>query len=159
MHDIVLRTINAIGKFVSSCMPTEVVVNENVHIPLTELQFQFARSSGKGGQNVNKVETKVELSFNLRNSRCFTDAQRSLLQERLSTRLDTKGVLHIVVQESRSQWRNRELAIVRLVEVLRTALKPKRKRIRTKVPAASKEKRLMEKKRRREVIRSRRIDE
>ena len=140
-------------------MANEIIINNNVRIPITELQFRFARSGGKGGQNVNKVETKVELLFDVSSSPSFTDEQRALIQERLTSQIDAAGVLHIVAQESRSQWRNRELAVERFVELLHKALKPKKKRVKTKTPQAAKERRMEEKKRRGTIIRLRQIEE
>lgn len=132
-------------------MTAKIAINSNVKISRSELRFKFARSGGKGGQNVNKVETKVELLFDVASSPSLTDDQRALIQERLAPQIDAVGVLHVVAQESRSQWRNRELAVERFIDVLKKALKPKKKRVATKIPKASKEKRLGEKKRRSEI--------
>lgn len=129
-------------------METMLEITPNCRIPVSELKFQFARSGGKGGQNVNKVETKVELSFDVADSPSLSDSQRHRLLEMLRSRLDTSGVLRIVSQESRSQWKNREEAVRKFVEVLKKALKPRKKRIATKVSHVSKEKRLDQKKRR-----------
>ena len=123
-------------------------ITPNCRIPLSELKFQFARSGGKGGQNVNKVETKVELSFDVAGSPSLSDSQRHRLLETLGARLDTSGVLRIVSQESRSQWKNREGAVRKFVDILKKALKPRKKRIATKVSHVAKEKRLDQKKRR-----------
>lgn len=137
----------------------DILVTSILSIPSSEVQFRYARSGGRGGQHVNKVETKVELLFDVGCSPNLSETQRHLILQRLTSRLDADDVLHIIVDESRSQWKNRELAIKRFVELLRKALKPRKKRITTKVPKASKEKRLGEKKRRGEIKRMRRVRE
>ena len=131
-------------------MDDPIKITSHLVVPLSELEFRFARSGGKGGQNVNKVETRVELFFDVAHSASLSDHQRERLLDVLQSRLDSNGMLRIVAQESRSQWRNREHAVNRLVEILQQALKPKKKRVATKSPEAAKEKRLEEKKRRSE---------
>lgn len=134
-------------------------INDWVTIPTSELSFKFSRSGGKGGQNVNKVETRVELIFNVQTSPSLNDRDRELLLVRLASRLDTKGELHIVAQDSRSQWMNRAIAIERLTDVLRAALKREKKRIATKASRGAKEKRLQSKKKRGEIKKMRRRTE
>ena len=129
-------------------MTTMLKIGPDCRIPLSELRFQFARSGGKGGQNVNKVETKVELLFDVAGSPSLSDSQRSRLLETLGSRLDSSGVLRIIAQESRSQWKNREHAVHKFIEVLKKALQPRKKRVATKVSHTAKEKRLDQKKRR-----------
>ncbi len=140
-------------------MEKSIKISEQFSIPASEVRFHFARSGGKGGQNVNKVETKVELLFDIAHSPSLSDVQRGRLFSHLRSRLDSDGVLHIVSQESRSQWKNREEAVRRFVDLLQHALKPRKKRIATKVSRGAKEQRLESKKRRSKVIRSRRIEE
>ncbi|MBI4548729.1 MAG: aminoacyl-tRNA hydrolase [Ignavibacteriae bacterium] len=134
-----------------------IPINEHLAIPLSELKFKFARGGGPGGQNVNKVETRVELLFDVGGSPSLSESQRNQLLESLHSRIDTEGVLHIVAQESRSQWRNRENVVERFVELIRKALKPKKKRVATKIPQAAKERRMEEKKRRGEKKKLRRV--
>ena len=136
----------------------KIEINDTVSIPLAEIDFRFARSGGKGGQNVNKVETKVELRFNIRGSRSFTDKDLEHLLKRLATKIDSSGNLSVIAQRSRSQFDNREEAVTKFTELLRKALQPQKKRIATKVGKASKEKRIQSKKRRGETKRMRRVD-
>ena len=140
-------------------MDDPIKISNHLVIPLSELEFRFARSGGKGGQNVNKVETRVELLFDLKHSKSLSEMQRQRLLERLSGKLDSTGVLRIVAQESRSQWRNREIAIERFTRIIREVLKPVKKRIATKASRASKEARIGEKKRRSKILRLRRTEE
>ncbi|SNR75661.1 alternative ribosome rescue aminoacyl-tRNA hydrolase ArfB [Hymenobacter mucosus] len=93
---------------------------------LPELQFQTSRSSGPGGQNVNKVESRVELRFRVADSQVLTDEQKQTLVQKLASRLTTDGELLIAAQEDRSQLRNKETAIRKFHETLQKALyKPK----------------------------------
>lgn len=140
-------------------MATTIIITPQLAIPDSELQFKFARSGGKGGQNVNKVETKVELLFDAAQSPSLTQHQRGLIMERLASRIGNDGILRIVAQESRSQWRNREDAIKRFADLLRNALKVRKKRIKTSSTHAGKQKRLDEKKRRGKIKQSRKFTE
>lgn len=117
-------------------------------IPSHEFRFRTSRSGGPGGQNVNKLETRVELLFDVKNSSVLNDDQRKLVLEKLSSRIDEEGVLRIVVQESRSQWENKQLAIKKLHQVLQKALKPQKPRVKTKPTRSSRERRLEGKKKR-----------
>lgn len=110
-----------------------------------EVTVKTSRSGGKGGQNVNKVSSKVELIFNLANSAFFTDEEKGLLQERLATRLDLEGNLHIVSQEDRSQLLNKQRALIKLTNLLNKSLEVQKKRKPTKIPKAVIEKRLQNK--------------
>lgn len=93
---------------------------------LPELQFQTSRSSGPGGQNVNKVESRVELRFRLLESQLLTDEQKQTLLQKLASRLTAEGELLVVAQEDRSQLRNKETALRKFHELLAKALyKPK----------------------------------
>ncbi|MCC6398751.1 MAG: aminoacyl-tRNA hydrolase [Bacteroidetes bacterium] len=135
---------------------SDLIVNNAVRIPSAEIRFRFARSGGPGGQNVNKVESRAELLFDVRHSASFTETQRHRVLTALRTRLDADGVLHVVVQDSRSQWQNRERAVQRLGELLRAALTPRKRRVPTKRSAGSNEERITAKRRRGERKRDRR---
>lgn len=136
-------------------MNDDLMIAPDLSVPRGELRFAFARSGGKGGQNVNKVETKVELLFDVARSPVFNDEQRRAILTHLRSRVDADGVLHIVAQKSRSQWKNRKDAIQKFVLLMRHALRPRKERVHTGVPVAAKQKRLDEKKRRSEVKRMR----
>ena len=119
---------------------------EQNFIPEEEIEFQFSRSSGKGGQNVNKVETKVEIHWNIDNSKAFSEEEKEKIKEALASRINQAGDLIIRSEEERSQLENRRLALEKLKEMIQGALKPEEERIPTKVPKASKAERLKEKK-------------
>ena len=112
----------------------------------TEFRIKATRSSGKGGQNVNKVATKVELSFNLNSSVLLTEKEKTLLSEKWSNRLSQNGVLRIVCEEDRSQSKNKEIAIKKFYDLLKKSLQKPKKRIATKPGKAIKEERLKDKK-------------
>lgn len=133
-----------------------LLISPDLTIPLNELEFATSRSGGPGGQNVNKLETRVEVRFNILRSRSLTEAQRSILLGKLGNRLDRNGVLRVVSQESRSQWKNKQAALERLTLLLRRALQPAKKRKPTGIPRAARTKRLESKRRRSEVKRLRR---
>jgi ribosome-associated protein len=130
--------------------PQSIAITPRLTIPASELTFQFSRSGGPGGQNVNRRETRVELLFDVANSPSMSEAQRSRLLKRLGTHIDSDGVLHLVAQTHRSQRRNREEAVQRFVQLLRSALRRRKRRIATEVPHKAKERRLAAKRRRSE---------
>jgi len=125
-----------------------IEITDKIHIRDDQLVFKFSRSSGPGGQNVNKVNTKVAVFFNVTASENFTEAQKRRILKELAGRADKQGVIKVSSQRYRTQKANRTAAIDRLAELLRCALKRKPVRKKTKVPHSAKEKRLAEKKRR-----------
>jgi ribosome-associated protein len=117
-------------------------VTRSVVLPLSDVELRFSRSSGPGGQHAQKSETRVEAILDVEASNALTDAQKRRVVARAGP------VLRAVAQDERSQLRNRELAVERVVEQLRRALKVERRRVPTKPTQASRERRLDEKKRR-----------
>jgi ribosome-associated protein len=128
-------------------------VTRSVVLPLGEVRFRTSRSSGPGGQHAQKSETRVEAVFDVEASAALTEAQKRRVVARVGP------VVHVIAQDERSQLRNRELALERLVEQLRAALRVERRRVPTKPTAASRERRLQEKKRRSATKRLRRLPE
>jgi ribosome-associated protein len=125
-------------------------VTRSVVIPRSEIELRFSRSSGPGGQHAQKSDTRVDARFDVLASTALTDAQKRRVVARAGP------VLRAVAQDERSQWRNRELAVERLVESLRDALRVERRRVATKPSARARERRLEEKRRRSERKRLRR---
>jgi ribosome-associated protein len=117
-------------------------------LPEEEISFVTSRSGGPGGQNVNKLETRVTLRFDLAASPSLSEEQRSRLRERLATRITRAGVLHVTAQKHRSQAANRDAALERFAELLREALREETPRKKTRVSRAAKQRRVEEKKRR-----------
>jgi ribosome-associated protein len=122
-------------------------VNDAFSIPRSELDVGVSRSSGAGGQHVNKTSSRVEIFWNIRGSRALSDDQRARLMERLASRLTTDGSIRVVASDNRSQSRNRDLAEERLADMVRRALVVPKKRRATRPTKASKEARLEGKKR------------
>jgi ribosome-associated protein len=131
----------------------ELIVNRAITIPDQELEERFIRSSGPGGQNVNKVSSAVQLRFDVRNSPSLPEAVRTALLDLASITRD--GVLVITAQRFREQDKNRADARDRLADIIRRAAIPPKPRRPTKVPRASKRKRLEGKKHRAEIKRGR----
>ena len=125
-----------------------IPIIQGVAIPEDEITFTASRSGGPGGQNVNKVSSKVTLAFNIHNSRALSDEQKLRIANKLSSRVNKEGFLQVVSQRTRSQEINRADTIERFAELLRRALTPQRPRIKTRVSRAAKEDRLQEKKQR-----------
>ena len=124
-----------------------LAVNESLSIPRSELDVRVSRSSGAGGQHVNKTSSRVEVFWNILASRALDESQRNRLREKLSSRMTTDGSIRVVASDMRSQTRNRELAEERLVDLVRRALIVPKKRRATKPTHASREARLESKKR------------
>ena len=113
---------------------------------LPELVFCASRSSGPGGQNVNKVNTKVELRFDVMNSAVLSEEEKSIILTKLKGKINSDGILIITSQEDRSQLKNKETAISKFYTLVTRALTPPKPRRRTKPTAASRLRRLTEKK-------------
>src|SRR5213595_3105584 len=124
-----------------------LAVNESLSIPRGELDVRVSRSSGAGGQHVNKTSSRVEIFWNVLSSRALDDAQRNRLREKLASRMTSDGSIRVVASDMRSHSRNRDLAEERLVDLVRRALIVPKKRRGTKPTRASKEARLQSKKR------------
>ena len=125
-------------------------MTRSVSIPRSEIELRFSRSSGPGGQHAQKTESRAEAVFDVERSNALTDAQKRRVIRKVGP------VVRAVAQDERSQWRNRELAVERVVATLRDALKVTPRRRPTAPTAASRERRLEQKRRRSETKRLRR---
>lgn len=125
---------------------------------LREVQYRTSRSSGPGGQHVNKTESRVELRWSLDETSCLNESQKLILRTRLTKRITDDGILILVSEKYRSQYRNKAELTERFLELIRAGLVPVKKRKPTKPSRSSVEKRIRGKKIRGEIKRSRRID-
>jgi ribosome-associated protein len=125
-----------------------ILVTDRLAIAVEELTFTASRSSGPGGQNVNKLSTRVTLQFDVLRSPSLTEEQKGRIIAKLKSRISKDGLLRVSCQQTRSQAANRDRAVERFVELLRLALTRKRPRRTTIVPASARARRLEEKKRR-----------
>jgi len=135
---------------------TDIQITETVAIPPAELHFQFSRSGGPGGQHVNRTASQVELTFDVQNSPSLNEAQRARVLSKLKSYIDTRGVLHLTSQTTRSQHRNRAEVVERFTLLLQRALRVPKRRIPTKPSAAVEAHRLAEKQRTSTIKRQRR---
>lgn len=135
-----------------------IEINNKIFIPETELHFNFIRSSGPGGQNVNKVSTAVQLRFDIINSPSLAEQLKKRLIAVSGNRATKEGILIIEAKRFRTQESNRQDAVERFIELIRKAEKKPKRRIKTKPSKESKQKRIEEKKKRSEVKKMRQIN-
>ena len=122
-----------------------VRINETLDIPDSELSFRYSRSSGPGGQNVNKVATKVTLLFVVADSAALSEYQKAVVAERLATRISKDGVLHLSSERHRTRSANQRDAVERFAVLVAAALAPRKRRRATGIPESSKRRRLASK--------------
>ena len=132
-----------------------IEINPSLSIPESELSFRASRSSGPGGQNVNKVNSRITIEFDLDGSPSLSEEQKAKIREKLSARISTEGILQVSSQKFRTQRGNRDEAIAQFARLLRAALHEKPKRKKTKVSKAAKQRRLDDKKARAQLKRDR----
>jgi len=128
-----------------------IPVLDGLEIPEDEILFTASRSGGPGGQNVNKVSTRVTLLFDVDRSSAFDPGQREQIRSKLAARINKDGILRVTSQRTRSQEMNRADALDRFLVLLRDALRVEQQRIPTRVPRTARDRRLQEKKKRRHV--------
>ncbi|MFO7698381.1 MAG: alternative ribosome rescue aminoacyl-tRNA hydrolase ArfB [Anaerolineae bacterium] len=124
-----------------------IEIDQRTAIPIAEIGWQFSRSSGPGGQNVNKTATRVELLFDVESSPSLDDGQKRRVRSRLGRLIDERGVLHIATQVTSSQWQNREAALARFAELMAYALRASRTRLPTRPSRTQRAKRREDKSR------------
>ncbi len=132
--------------FTGDSAAASINIGPDLSIPRNELAIQTSRSSGAGGQHVNKTSSRVEMTWSIAESKALTEDQRALLLKKLASRLSADGTLRVVASATRSQLRNRQAAEERLCEVVRQALIVPKRRKPTRRPRAANETRLTEKK-------------
>lgn len=141
-------------------MTDSIRITENIEIPLADIKYRYSRSSGPGGQHVNTSDTRVTLLFDISRSAVFQQAlsenKYARFLSRLKKQLNKDGVLQISCQQTRSQLKNKEIALDQLTKIIKQALVEPKPRKKTKPSKAAKQKRLNDKKRRSEVKAGRR---
>ncbi len=143
----------------SAVAPVGLDAGGFITIPKSELEVRTSRSSGAGGQHVNKTSSRVEISWNISRSVAVSEEQRELLKTKLASRLSEDGAVRVVSSETRSQLRNRQAAELRLAELIVKSLIVPKKRRATRKPRAANEARLTEKKKHSDKKRNRRTAE
>ena len=134
----------------------DLKITKTLVIPSNEIKWRFSRSSGPGGQNVNKIESRVEIIFNLEDSKVLNDYQKEILKRNLKNKLVNNNSLRLAVQEHRNQLLNRQLALMKFSSIIKNALnKPFKLRKSTQPTNASQKKRVEVKKKRGELKKSR----
>ncbi len=128
----------------------------DINIKDEDLDWQFIHAGGHGGQNVNKVSTKVELHFDVMNSKLLTNEQKNIILSKLKHHINKEGILKVTIQETRSQFDNKEIALKKFHSFIASSFQKTKKRIRTKATKSSKEKRIQQKKRKGEIKKLRR---
>lgn len=136
-------------------MDGDLFVQTGLIIPGSELGFLASRSGGPGGQHANKTSSRVTIEWSVTSSSCLNDWQRQRLLNKLSARIKSDGILQVDVDETRSQYQNRALARIRLAALLIDALKVEKRRVATRPGKGARERRLMTKKKRGEIKKSR----
>ncbi len=117
--------------------PNTLPITDQLAIPLAEFDFRYSRSSGPGGQHVNRTDTRVELLFDVANSPSLTDDQRAHIRARLAGYIDNDGVLHLFSSVTRSQLENRADVVARFRSLLAAALLPRKHRVATRPSAGA----------------------
>ena len=134
-----------------------LLINANLSIPFNEFKWRFSRSSGPGGQKVNKTDSKVEIIFDIKNSKVLNDFQKIKLRNNFNKKL-INDCICIVVEDQRTQGHNRQLALKRMAKLIKDALNKKQiYRIKTKSSRSAQNKRIEEKKKRSELKNNRRF--
>ena len=137
-------------------LPERIDINEGLSIPRREISFVASRSGGPGGQNVNKVSSRVSLIFDVNASPSLSPEQKRCIRRRLATRVTRAGILRVSCQVHRSQAANRRTAVERFAALLAAALTRRRRRVPSAVPGGEKRRRLESKRRRARLKRDRR---